>query len=152
MAGRIGGKNFDISLGLLAVHVETATLNIEDSSAVAKTQGIPNGEVDGEVAATGELVVDAQNLALIIMAAKAAGSFRGLGTFDILFFAMASGGEFLKVEAFGCKLQVSALLNITASGGEKHSTTIPFFVTSPDFVKINGVPYLKATETVGLIG
>lgn len=152
MAGRIGGKNFDIALGLLTVHVETATLNIEDSSAVAKTQGVPNGHVDGEVAASGELVVDAQNLNLIMMAAAAAGSFRGLEPFDLHFFAVATGGETLVVEAFGCKLQVSALLNITATGGEKHTTTIPFFVTSPDFVRINGIPYLKAAETLGLIG
>lgn len=151
MAGRVSGKNFDINLGDFTVHVETATLNIEDSTAAAKTKGIPNGHTDGEVAASGEIVVDAQNLGLITDAAKMAGSFRGLDSFDILFYAQATGGEEMKVEAFGCKLQVSAAVNITATGGEKHTTTLPYFVTSPDFVRINGVPYLTSKEIEGLM-
>ncbi|MNP76220.1 hypothetical protein D3C76_1734230 [compost metagenome] len=66
-----------------------------------------------------------------------------------MFFAKA-GEEELKVEAFGCKLKVSSLLNIDPKGGEKSKHKVPFDVTSPDFVRINGVPYLAAAEIEGL--
>mgnify|MGYP003431380481 CR=1 FL=1 len=55
----------------------------------------------------------------------------------------------LRVEAFGCKLKVSSLLGIDPKGGEKSKHKVPFDVTSPDFIRINGVPYLDAAETEG---
>ncbi|HHG5564769.1 phage protein, partial [Pseudomonas aeruginosa] len=51
---RISGMNFDITLGDLQVHVEKATLDITDNSAVAQTRGVPDGFVDGDVTASGE--------------------------------------------------------------------------------------------------
>ena len=36
---RLSGKNFDVYLGDMLVHVESASLDIEDSSEVAKTNG-----------------------------------------------------------------------------------------------------------------
>ena len=149
MAAKIGGKNFDVTMGDLAIHVENCTLDITDNTAVAQTKGVPNGHVDGDVSAAGELEVDTTNFNLIIEAAKTAGSFRELEPFDSVFYAKA-GEEELKVEAFGCKLRLSSLLSIAQKGGETHKHKIPFDVTSPDFVKINGVPYLAAAEIEGL--
>ena len=146
---KIGGMNFDISLGDTAVHVETVTLDITDNSAVSQTGGVPDGYVDGDVAAGGEIEVDTTNFNLIVAAAKTAGSFRELEPFDSLFYAKTPTDE-LRVEAFGCKLRISSLLNIDAKGGEKHKHKIPFDVTSPDFIRINGVPYLSAKEIEGL--
>ncbi len=146
---RIGGKNFDINLGDLLIHVESATLDITDNTAVAQDKGVPNGFVDGDVTASGELELDTQNLNLIIESARQAGSFRKLATFDTVFFAQTADEE-LRVEAFGCKLKISSVLSIDPKGGEKTKHKLPFDVTSPDFVRINGVPYLDATETEGL--
>jgi hypothetical protein len=149
MAAKVGGKNFDVNLGDSLVHVEAATLDITDNSTVAQTKGVPNGHVDGDVAAAGEIELDTTNFNLVIEQAKSAGSFRELEPFDIVFFAKA-GEEELRVEAFGCKLRVSSLLSIDPKGGAKNTHKIPFDVTSPDFVKINGVPYLGAAEIEGL--
>lgn len=146
---RIGGKNFDVNLGDLLIHVETCTLDITDNSAVAKDKGVPNGHVDGDVEASGELELDSSNFNLLIEAARRAGSFRALPPFDSVMYAKA-GDEELRVEAFGCKLKVSSLLNITSTGGEKSKHKVPFDVTDPDFIRINGVPYLAASETEGL--
>ena len=146
---RISGKNFDVNIGDLLVHVETATLDITDNSAVAQDKGVPNGHVDGDVSASGELELDTSNFTLLIEAARRAGSFRALEPFDSVFFAKA-GDEELRVEAFGLKLKVSSLLNIDSKGGEKSKHKVPFDVTSPDFIRINGVPYLDAAEIEGL--
>ena len=146
---RIGGKNFDINLGDLLIHVESATLDITDNTAVAQDKGVPNGFVDGDVTASGELELDTQNLNLIIESARQVGSFRKLATFDTVFFAQTADEE-LRVEAFGCKLKISSVLSIDPKGGEKTKHKLQFDVTSPDFVRINGVPYLDATETEGL--
>jgi len=146
---RIGGKNFDVNLGDLLIHVESCTLDITDNSATAQTRGVPDGYVDGDVAAAGELELDSTNFNLLIEAARTAGSFRKLEPFDSVFFAKA-GDEELRIEAFGCKLKVSSLLSIDPKGGEKTKHKVPFDVTSPDFIRINGVPYLDSTEIEGL--
>ncbi|MBG6487342.1 DUF2597 family protein [Pseudomonas aeruginosa] len=146
---RISGMNFDITLGDLQGHVEKATLDITDNSAVAQTRGVPDGFVDGDVTASGEYELDAANFALLIEAAKRAGSFRKLEPVDSLFYAKAGDSE-VRVEAFGCKLKVSSLLDIDPKGGSKTTHKVPFDVTSPDFIRINGVPYLDASETEDL--
>ena len=147
---KIGGKNFDVSLGDLSLHVESCTLDITDNSAVAQTRGVPDGYVEGDVAAAGELELDSSNFQLLIDAARSAGSFRKLAPFDAVFFAKAGEDEELRVEAFGCKVKISSLLSIDPKGGEKTKHKVPFDVTSPDFININGVPYLDATEIEGL--
>jgi hypothetical protein len=150
MSQRISGKNFDISVGDLSIHVSKCSLSIEDNTGVAQDNGVPNGWVSGDVSAEGELELDALGVSLLSEAAKSAGSFRQLPEFDILFFARTGSGEEMKVEAFGCKLKVESLLDIDKAGGEKHVSKVKFMVTSPDFIRINGVPYLAADETEGL--
>ena len=127
------------------VHVDTATLNITDNSAVSQTSGVPDGYVDGDVSASGEISVNASNFKLISNAAKKAGSWRGMKTFDILFYAKTAKDE-MKVEAFGCRIKLSDILDIDKKGGSASMFKIPFDVTDPDFVNINGVPYLRPEE------
>jgi hypothetical protein len=70
---------------------------------------------------------------------------------DVLFYA-DTGDEQMKVEAFGVKLQISDLLDVDPKGGSKGVHKIKGFVTSPDFVHINGVPYLSQEDTRHLLG
>ncbi|POF99982.1 phage protein [Pseudomonas putida] len=146
---RISGMNFDINVGDMLIHVETATLDITDNSAAVQSGGVPDGWVDGDVSASGELELDTANFNLMIEAARKAGSFRRLEPFDSLFYAKTPTDE-IRVEAFGCKPKISSLLNIDPKGGEKSKHKVPFDVTSPDFIHINGVPYLDAEEIEGL--
>lgn len=143
MGRRIGGRDFDVMLGDLMIHVENMTASIDDSSAVSKTKGTPNGDVDGEVGCSGELELDTQNFNLVIEVARKAKSFKRLKPFDIVTVAEGDDDKF-KLEMFGCKLRISDLLSIDSKGGEKAKHKIPFDVTDPDFVRINGVPYLDS--------
>jgi hypothetical protein len=146
MGKRIGGKDVDIMLNDLMIHIKSFTIGIDDSTGVAKTKGIPNGYVDGETSGSGEIEVDTPNFNLIIDAARKAGSFKKLEPFDIVSNSETDDDKF-NVEAFGCKLRISDLLNIDPKGGETLTHKLPFDVTSPDFIRINGVPYLDAAET-----
>ena len=147
---RISGKNFDISIGDLAITVNKTTLTIEDKTEVAKDGGVPNGFVDGEVSASGDLELDALAMSILGEAAKSAGSWRALEPFDML-YAKTGQNEEMKVEAFGCKLLLDSLLDVDKAGGQKHISKVKYLVTSPDFIRINGVPYLRPEETEGLV-
>ena len=150
MTQRISGQNFDINLEDTQVHVSKATLTINDASTVAKTRGVPDGYVSGEVDASGELEVDTVNFNLICDQARKAGSWRGLKPFDVQFYAKAGKTE-LKVEAFGCKVKISDLLDIDGKGGDKALHKLPFDITDSDFIKINGVSYLSDEDVRDLL-
>ena len=151
MTRRISGQSFDTTLMGTMVHIEKASLSITDNSAVAQTRGIPDGYVDGDVAAELEFELDAKNFKLLCDSAKNQGSWRGMTPDDVLFYA-DTGDETMKVEAFGVKLQISDLLDVDPKGGSKGVHKIKGFVTSPDFVHINGVPYLSQEDTRHLLG
>ena len=142
---RLSGMNFNVNLGDIMIHVDTATLSITDNSAVSQTSGVPDGYVDGDVAANGELNVNASQFALISAAAKKAGAWRAMQTFDIMFYGKTAKDE-VKVEAFGCRIKLSDILDVDKKGGQASLFKIPFDVTSPDFVHIDGVPYLRPEE------
>lgn len=72
---------------------------------------MPDGHVDGDVAAEGEIEVSSKVLQVLTAKARAAGSWRGIEPLDFLFYAKA-GSEEVKVETFGNKLQLSNLLDI----------------------------------------
>lgn len=148
MGQKLSGKDIDVMIGDHLVHIDEATLSIEDSTAPVKTRGVPNGHVSGEVAASGEIKLDTTNFQTLIDAAKSAGSFRALSTFDLVMNGETTE-ETLKIEAFGCKFRISELLNANASGGEKLMHTLPYDVTAREFVRINGVPYVDASEIDG---
>ena len=152
MAQRIGAKDFSINVGDLALNVSQCTLGITDNVEVAKDNGIPNGWVAGDVSAEGDMDLDAQAVSILGEVAASAGSWREVPEFDILFYAKTADGEEMKVEAFGCKFKLESLLSVNQNeGASKHVSKIKFLVTSPDFVHINGVPYLGQAETQNLI-
>jgi hypothetical protein len=141
----ISGQDFDVMVGDFLVHVESLSATITDNRKAVMTGGIPDGNVNGDVSCGGEIEVDTKNFNLIIESAGASGSFRELEPFDVICIAKVTGQE-LKTELFGCLLTISDLLNIDPKGGEKTKHKLPFQVTSPDFVRINGVPYLSAND------
>lgn len=142
---RLSGMNFKVTMGDIMVQVDTATLTITDNSAVSQTGGVPDGFVDGDVAASGELNVNASQFDLILQQARSSGSWRAMETFDIMFYGK-TGKDEMKVEAFGCRIKLSDLLDIDKKGGQASLFKLPFDVTSPDFVHIGGVPYLRPEE------
>ncbi|WP_249962260.1 phage protein [Histophilus somni] len=146
MSERISGASFDFFMLGMPIHAESVTLSITDNSAVAKTGAVPDGWVSGEVDAEGEITLDERNFGKISNAAAVAGSYRDIPTTDLVFFA-SRGGTRAKVEVFGVKLLVTDLLDIDPKGGAKSTKKIKFFVTSKDFIKINGIPYLSETDT-----
>lgn len=141
----ISGMNFNVNLGSTMLHVDSATLSITDNSAVSQTGGVPDDYVDGDVSANGELTVNSSNFKMLSEEAKSKGSWRGMDTFDIVFYAKTANDEF-KVEAFGCRIKLSDVLDIDKKGGSASLFKIPFDVTSPDFIHIDGVPYLRSDE------
>lgn len=147
---QLSGKDFDTKIGDMMVHVEAFSLTITDNRAVAKTKGVPVGHTDGDAEASGEIEVDSANFAVIVEAARSAGSFKDLEPFDIVSMA-SSGSVEARVEAFDCLLSLSDLLSVDPNSNSKTTHKIPFIVTSPDFVRFNGVPYLTAAETENLI-
>lgn len=149
MGKRIGGRDFDVMLGDFMIHVESMSATIEDGKSVSRTKGVPNGKVAGEVGCSGEIEIDTQNFNVIIDAARKAGSFEDLEDFDIVVNAEVDD-ETSNIELFGCSLSISDLLNIDPKGGEKSKHKIKFEVTSLDFVRINGVPYLSSKSTENL--
>ncbi|EIK4671499.1 DUF2597 family protein, partial [Salmonella enterica] len=130
--------------------VKTATLDITDNTKAIQERGVPNGWVRGDVEASGEIEVDTVNFQLLGEAAREAGSWRDIEEADFLFFAQAAKTE-LKIEAFGCKLLISNLMNIDSKGGDSLSHKIKFLVTSPDFVHIDGTPVLSTQDVRDLL-
>ena len=147
MGKRMSGKNVSHTLepSGIEIEVEEISLSIEDSGAEAMDGGRPNGYLDGEVKASGEITLDLENFSLITQAAEKAGSYSQLEPQDILFYGNVEGFED-KVEAFGCKLYLSDVVNHKPSA-EKLLRKIPFKVTGKDFVVINDVPYLEIEES-----
>lgn len=151
MSARISGMSFDFYVLGQPVHAESVSLSISDNSAVAQTRGVPDGFVDGDVTAEGEIELDAKNMQKLSALAAAAGSYRDLPLVDFVFFAQR-GTEKQKIEAFDCKLILTDLLDLDPKGGSKSTCKVKYFVTSPDFVRINGVPYLSSFDTRDLLG
>ncbi|ENN96908.1 MULTISPECIES: phage protein [Pseudoalteromonas] len=141
----LGGKDFDIFIGNSMVHVMEATVKITDGRTVKKVRGVPKGFIDGDVEGEVTLKLDHENWLIVQAQAEKAGSWKGIEPFDVAFNAEVAAGK-KNIEAFGCLPQLDEILNIKADGGEEDTTSIKCPITSPDFVKINGVPYLTSDE------
>ena len=141
----LGGKDFDTMIGDKMVHVIEANVKITDGRKVKYTRGVPTGFIDGPVEAEVTLKFDHENFLLVEGQAKAAGSWKGIEPFDVSFMAEVSAGT-KNVEAFGVLPQLDEVLGFKAEGGEEDTTSIKGIVTSPDFIKINGIPYLTKDE------
>ncbi|HHX8440142.1 DUF2597 family protein [Vibrio diabolicus] len=151
MGKRISGMSFDVDIHGSLIHVEKATVSITDDSQAAQTRGVPDDFTDGAVSADVEYELDTKNFKLLVEAAKAAGSWRGIEPHDCLFYAN-TGGEELEIKVHGVKLMIDSLLDIDPSSSDKSKHKIKGVVTSPDFIHIDGVPYLSAEDTRDLIG
>lgn len=151
MSERISGQSIDFTIDGTMIHVEKINLNITDNTKAASTNGVPDGHVPGAVSADGEMEVSTKVLGQLTDIARRFGSWRGMPAVDFMFFAKA-GNEGLKVEAFGCKLNMSKVVEKAPEGGALVTHSMKFEVTSPEFVRINGVPYLEKEATQDLIG
>ncbi|MCP9267838.1 DUF2597 family protein [Xenorhabdus sp. XENO-1] len=151
MSQRISGQSIDFNMDGDLVHAEKVNLSITDNTAAVQTQGVPDGFIAGDVAAEGEIELSTKYLEIITAKARAAGSWRAIQPVDLMWYAKA-GNEEIKVEAYGCKLIVSDILDVDPKGGSVMTHKVKFVVTSPDFVRINGIPYLEAELTQSLIG
>jgi hypothetical protein len=146
---RVSESGFSFTLGDFKIRAESASLSIDDGRKAVKDGGVPNGYVDAEVSASGDIELDAKNLALLAEQAKGAGSWQSIEPVDILFYAKGTSEE-QKVEAFGCLLNLSDIVNYDPTSDKKAVTKVSFEVTSPDFVRINGIPYLDEARTEGM--
>jgi hypothetical protein len=148
MSGKknLGALDFDVMVGDRLLHVEKMTASISDNRQHVKTRGVPDGYVDGDVECKGDLELDTNNFNLLVEVAKGAGSWRDMPAVNIIYVGKTTAAQH-RVELFGCVLNVSDLLDNDAKGGSKTTHKIPFEVTSSDFVRINGVPYLAAKDT-----
>jgi hypothetical protein len=149
---RLAGINFDVDLHGIQIHVEKASVTISDDTAVATTRGVADGYTDGAVSADVEYELDTKNFKLLSAAAKKAGSWRGMEPHDSLFYGNAGGKAELKVEVFGVKLMLDSLLDIDPSSTDKSKHKVKGIVTSPDFIRIDDVPYLSPDDTRDLLG
>lgn len=137
----ISGSDVDVMLGTTLINVKQFSLNIEDGVKATNTRGVPDGHVNGAVAASGEITLDTPNFQLVMAEARAAGSFQQLEPMDIIGLGKTLDLKF-KVAAFGCKLKLNKILDAAGEGGDKLEHSIPYEVTDKRFVEIDGVPYL----------
>ncbi|MEX9943265.1 phage protein [Providencia rettgeri] len=151
MSQRLSGQSFDFNIDGDLIHVEKVSLSITDNTAAAQTKGMPDGFVAGDVSAEGEIEISTKYFEIIVEKARAAGSWRGIKPMDFLWYAKA-GNEEMKVESFGNKLILTDILDTDPKGGALTTHKIKYLVTSPDFVRIKGIPYLESELTQTLIG
>lgn len=143
MAQRISGQSIDVYIGTELVHLEKIGLDITDNTAAASTRGVPDGWVAGDVSASGDIEISTKEFKKIISLASSAGSYRSIPEQDLMFYGEA-GDEELKIEAFGCKFLITTPLDNDPKGGSILTHKFKYLVTSPDLVKINGIPYLES--------
>lgn len=145
---QFSGLEVDISIGSQDITLKKLTISITDNSKTATSKGMPDGDLPGSVEGTATLEMTTENFNILLEEAKDAGSFRGMDPFDIQAFMKKAGVDLeFKVEAFGLKPKITDLLDIDTDSEEAIIHKIECSITSPDFVKINGTPYLKYSET-----
>ncbi|GAB1133441.1 phage protein [Shewanella algae] len=146
MSMKLSAMAFDIRVGSHLVMVDNMSVSITDNTQVAMTRGVTDGFTLGTSEAAVTLELDSVQFAILTEAAKAAGSWQDLEPFDIDCFGKAFKQE-QHLELFGVKLKLTDLLNIDTSNADKNKHSLEGFVTSPDFIKIDGVPYLSQFTT-----
>ncbi len=136
------GIGFTFDLGQFKVEAKKVTLDITDNTAAVKRKGAPGGWVQGDVEGSGVLTVDRAGLRVFV---DSAASFQEIPLFDINTYAEA-GDDNLKIEAFGCKAKLGKLLDIDTNSTDETEFEIPYVITSPNFVAIDGKPYFKVAK------
>ncbi|MEN9360641.1 MAG: hypothetical protein RL095_2176 [Verrucomicrobiota bacterium] len=142
---RINSLSFSITVGDTDIVCDKMSLDIDDGTTFAKKNGRPDGWLLGEVSAKGELSIGLDEFKKLKSAAQSAGSWQELAPFDIVAYAKAGDDE-TKVEAFGCKITLAKLLDVDKGSSDKSVRSVPFVVTAPEFVNIDGIPYIKAQQ------
>jgi hypothetical protein len=142
---RLTGKDFTLMIGDYQVRVESMSASITDNRKVVKENGIPVDYTNGDVECSGEIELNIKNFKLISAAAKSAGSWRELKPFDIGINGKVSGEE-QSIELDKCLLRISDLINIDPNSNDQMKVKLPFDVTGPDFVTIDGTTYLSAHD------
>ena len=150
MTARFTGRNFDVTMLGEMIHVKSSSASISDDSAVAKTRGVTDGYTDGSVTCEVEYELDLNNFRKLQQLARKAGSWRDIKPHDCMSYAN-NGSDEEKVELFGVKLVISDLINVDPDSADKTTRKLKGFVTSPHFVRINGIPYLSEYDTRGLV-
>ncbi len=146
----ISGKNVHVFLDGAMVTIDKVSLKITDNMEVQKTNGIPDGFTEGDVAAGGEITVSYKYFKIFAAIAAANGGWRSMPTFDIDMVG-ATVSDVFPCSAYGCKLRLDSIVDADKNGKEKGVVTIPYDVTSPNFVTIYDTPYLDAKERLGVI-
>ena len=138
------GRDFEITLsgtGKL-VAVNSINVQIEDATQATSSGGRPDGWVSGQIAGGDcELVIKSRQLKMFTEAAKKAGSWEDMPTEDITFQA-EKGGQKIQVEVFGCKFRIPNL-ELDRTDSEETTITIPFVITDPELLRINGTPMVS---------
>lgn len=147
---RINAKAFDIAIDGEIIRAVSASISITDNTAAAKTNGVPDGTLPGSVEASGTIVFTSKYFKVIKALAQANGSYRAIPPVDLMFYAN-TGSEEMQVDVYGCQLSITDLLNVDKGSDDNTTHTVPFIVTSPDFIKIDGIPYLSADDTRHLL-
>jgi hypothetical protein len=142
-------KDFDVMIGDYLVRVESMSASITDNRKVVMEDGIPVGHTNGEVSCSGEIELNLRNAKLINNAAKSAGSWRELEPFDIGVNGSVTG-QSQSFDLYGCLITISDLFSLDPNSNDQTKVKFPFNVTSPDFVDIDGVPYLSKHDTRNL--
>jgi len=141
----ITGRDVKVTLSNgIIVLFDTVTLNPDLGLGTAKTQGLPDGWTSGEKSADGEIQLGPVELKKLTEAAAVAGSWEQLEALDITYHALVAGVE-QKVEAFGCKIGAPNF-NYDSTNNERLQHTLPYMVTSPDFIRLDGVPLAAPRE------
>lgn len=142
MAYKLAGIDVETRIGDFKIVIEEVSLTIDDKSEVQYQRGVPNGRTRGAASASGEITVDSASFSVITDAAKAAGSFQDIEPLDISFLG-DTGDSRVDVKAYGCALKVTDLITAQTNSESKVMHKIAYDVTSPDFVTINGAPYVN---------
>lgn len=146
----ISGLDVDITLGSIDITVDKITLDIEDNGKPSKSRGVTSGYLQGSVGAKGSIELNTHNFNRL--SEEVGESWSELPPFDVLFYAKTYDNE-LKVEAFGCHLRISSLLDVDQKeGGDGLVHKLDYEVCGRDFIKINGKPYLSEKQVKHLTG
>lgn len=149
MIKEFSGRDFDTFFGDFLVNVDEASITLEGGKVHTKKKGRPNGYTEGPVSASGSIQVNTTNFLIIHKAAEKAGSFMDIEPIDIVMNSEI-GNKAFKVEAFGCVLNITDLLSIDPNASDEINHTIEFEVAGPEFIRINGTPYLRDSEIENL--
>lgn len=145
---QFSGLEVDVSIGDKDITVQKVTVSITDNSKTATSKGVPDGDLPGSVEGTVTFELDSYNFKMYSDMAKKAGSWRGIEPFDFMSYMKKASSDFsLKIEAFGLKPKVTDLFDADTGSEDALVHKIEHNITSPDFIWIDGIPYLAKSET-----